>query len=191
MLGPMLFLFYINDLPEVVKNNSKPVLFADDTSVIFSNPDLVNFKNDLTFSFEQLNAWFSINLLSLNYDKTRCVHFRTNNSLIPQIDISYKNRYIVNDTITRFLGITIDSSLSWKNHIDELTVKLSKACYAVRSLRPFVSHESLRITYYSYFHTVMSYGIIFCGNSAHSINIFKLQKKDCKNYYKLRKLGLL
>jgi hypothetical protein len=191
VLGPMLFLFYINDLPEVVKNNSKPVLFADDTSVIVSSPDVVNFKNYLTFSFEQLNAWFSINLLSLNYDKTQYVHFRINNSLIPQVDISFKNRYIVNDTITRFLGITIDSSLSWKNHTDELTVKLSKAYYAVRSLRPFVSHESLRMIYYSYFHTVMSYSIIFWGNSAHNINIFKLQKKDCKNYYKLRKQGLL
>jgi hypothetical protein len=74
------------------------------------------------------------------------------------------------------LGITIDSSLSWKNHVDELTVKLSKACYAVRFLRPFMSHESMRMIYYSYFHTVMSYGIIFWGNSAHSINTFKLQK---------------
>jgi hypothetical protein len=77
-----------------------------------------------------------------------------------------------------------------KNHIDELRVKLSKACYAVRTLRPFVSHESLRMIYYSYFHTVMSNGIIFWGNSVHSINIFKLQKKDYKNYYKLKKQGL-
>jgi hypothetical protein len=69
----VLFLFYINDLPEVVKNNSKPVLFADDTNVIDSNTDLVNFKNDLTFSFEQLNAWFSINLLSLNYNKIQYI----------------------------------------------------------------------------------------------------------------------
>jgi hypothetical protein len=65
------------------KYNSKPVLFADDTSVIVSNSDLVNFKNGLTFSFEQLNAWLNKNLLSLNYDKTQYVHYRTNNSLIP------------------------------------------------------------------------------------------------------------
>jgi hypothetical protein len=53
-----------------------------------------------------------------------------------------------------------------------------------------MSHESLRMIYYSYFHTVMSYGVIFWGNSAHSINKFKLQKKD-KNYYKLKKQELL
>jgi hypothetical protein len=56
-------------------------------------------------------------------------------------------------------------------------VKFSSACYAIRSLRPFVSHESLRMIYFSYFHTVMSYGIIFWGNILYSNNIFKLQKK--------------
>jgi hypothetical protein len=56
-------------------------------------------------------------------------------------------------------------------------VKLSRACYAVRSLRLFISHESLRMIYFSYFHTVMSYGIIFWGNTLYSNNIFKLQKR--------------
>ena len=83
---------------------------------------------------------------------------------------------VVNNINSQFLGITVDSSLSWKNHIDGLMVKLSKACYATRSLTSFVSQESLRMIYYSYFHTVMSYGKIFWGNSCHSSNIFKLQK---------------
>jgi hypothetical protein len=55
VLGSLLFLFYINDLAKAGNNNSKPVLFGDDTSVIVNNPNLVNFKNDLIFSFEQLN----------------------------------------------------------------------------------------------------------------------------------------
>jgi hypothetical protein len=55
------------------------------------------------------------------------VQFRTANSLPTQRDVSYKNKYIVNDTHTRFLGITMDSSLSWKNYVDGLTVKLNKA----------------------------------------------------------------
>jgi hypothetical protein len=56
-------------------------------------------------------------------------------------------------------------------------VKLSKECYAIRSLRPLVSTEALRMIYYSYFHAVMSFGMIFWGNSPHSNNIFKIQKK--------------
>jgi hypothetical protein len=64
-------------------------------------------------------------------------------------------------------------------YIDNLMVKLRRACYAIRSLRPFISHESLRMIYFSYFHTVMSYGIIFWENTLYSNNIlvFKQQKR--------------
>jgi hypothetical protein len=73
-------------------------------------------------------------------NKMQYVQFRTTNSL-PTQDIRYKNKYIVNDINTRFLGITMDSSLSWKNHIDGLMVKLNKACYGIISLRHFVSNH--------------------------------------------------
>jgi hypothetical protein len=132
VLGPILFLSYINDLPKVVNNNSKPVLFTDDTSIIVSSPNVANFTNDLTLAFEQLNTWFNTNLL-LNNNKMQYVQFQTTNSFTTQIDISYNNRYIVNNTNTRFLGITLDSSLSWKDHIDGLRVKLREACYSLDS----------------------------------------------------------
>jgi hypothetical protein len=76
IIGPLLFLFYINDLPKVLNNDSKPGLFVHDARIIVSNSNLANFKNNLTSSFKQLNAWFNINLLSLNYNKTQYIQFR-------------------------------------------------------------------------------------------------------------------
>jgi hypothetical protein len=74
-LGPLLFLFYINDLPKIVQYNSKPTLFADDTSFIFSNPNYSDFKTTINKVFPQLNKWLDNNLLLLNYEKTQYIHF--------------------------------------------------------------------------------------------------------------------
>ena len=82
------------------------------------------------------------------------------------------------DTITiRFLGLKIDSTLTWREHVTELTPKLNKACCVIRTLMFLRSLEILRMVYFSYFHSIMSYGIIFWGNSHSSINIFKIQKR--------------
>ena len=78
---------------------------------------------------------------------------------------------------TRFLGLTIDSSLSWKDHIIELTSKLNKECYAVRAIKPFMSLNVMKMIYYSYVQSVMPYGIIFWGNSHLSGSILKFKKE--------------
>jgi hypothetical protein len=74
------------------------------------------------------------------------------------------------------LGLTTDTTLTWK-HIGELTSKMNKACYAIRSIKPFMSLDVLRSTYFSYIHSIISYGIIFWGNSSHSEEIIKIQKR--------------
>jgi hypothetical protein len=76
-----------------------------------------------------------------------------------------------------FLGLVITNSLSWKDHITQLIPNLSKACYVLRCIRPFMSQDALKSIYYSYFHSLITYGIIFWGNSSYSSHIFRLQKK--------------
>ena len=71
----------------------------------------------------------------------------------------------------------IDNTLSWKDHIAALTSKLNKACCAIRATKLFMSVDILRTIHFPYVHSVMSYGIIFGGNSHHSNSIFKIQKR--------------
>jgi hypothetical protein len=78
---------------------------------------------------------------------------------------------------TEFLGVTLDNTLSWRTHIDTIIPKLSSACFSLRVVKPFLSLDSLKMVYYSYFHSVMTYGLIFWGNSHHSNIIFRLQKR--------------
>jgi hypothetical protein len=67
ILGPLPFLLQINDLPTVINNRSKPILFADDTSIIISNPNPINFKKDIINIFEQMNVWFIGNFFIIKF----------------------------------------------------------------------------------------------------------------------------
>jgi len=89
ILGPLLFLVYINDLGSLFKNNQKPVLFADDTSLIVTHFHQTDFNRDVTSAFNQLNKWFAANLLSLNLNKTQYVQFMTKNTPTRDVSISY------------------------------------------------------------------------------------------------------
>jgi hypothetical protein len=75
------------------------------------------------------------------------------------------------------LGLIIKNDLSWKTHIEFIKSKLSSACYAVRSVKPFLTINTLKMIYYSYFDSVMTYGLLLWGNSPDSIKILRLQKK--------------
>ena len=125
----------------------------------------------------ETTKWFQSNLLALNYDKTHFIQFQAKNQDLPKIQLATPDTVITNVNSTKFLGIIIDGSLSWKEHISDLTSKLNKACYAIRAVKPLLSVHVLRTIYFSYFHSIMSYGIIFWGNSPVSSKIFKIQKR--------------
>jgi hypothetical protein len=89
----------------------------------------------------------------------------------------YGNNKIVNVYNTKFLGLTLNNTLSWRTHIDTIIPKLSSASFALRVVKPFLSQDSLKMVYYSYFNSIMTYRLIFWGNSLCSNIIFRLQKR--------------
>ncbi len=178
ILGPLLFLiYYINDLPRAVEHKAFPILFADDTSIILTSPNITQMQSDFNEIFMQLNKWFKLNSLSLNLDKTLFIQFTNKTTCISDIQIKYEDKQIRTVKEAKFLGLLINNNLSWKTHIECIKTKLSSACYAMRSIKPYVATNTLKMIYYSYFHSIMTYGLLFWGNCTDSQKIFRLQKK--------------
>jgi hypothetical protein len=131
------------------------------------------------YNIKDINRWFTTDLLSLNVDKTQFMWFIVKNSSLIDLNIMLGNKKIVNICNTKFLGLTLDNTFSWKTHIrvDTAVPKLSSACFAVRTIKPFLSQESLKMVYYSYFYYIMNYDILFWVNYCYRNIIFRLQKR--------------
>jgi hypothetical protein len=93
------------------------------------------------------------------------------------IQVGHKDKYIVRTSSINFLGLITDDSLTWKHYIDYIRGKLNATCFAVKTVKPLLSRETLKILYFSYIHSIMTYDIIFWGNSAYSVKIFRMQRR--------------
>jgi hypothetical protein len=120
ILGPLLFLLYINDLPKTINKFAIPIIFADDTSILLTHFNTNDFKNHIHTTLEYLNRWFKSNGLYLNFNKTHYIHFTTKGKMSDFLMTSGNNKNCINNTLcTKFLGIMIDDALTWKNHIQQ------------------------------------------------------------------------
>jgi hypothetical protein len=152
-------------------------LFADDTNVIISNRNFIEFSTTANLFLTWIIEWFSANQLVLNLKKTNIMKFVTNHLLHCALTICHKDKYIEEAVHLKFLGIHIDNHLNRKNHIDKIVPKLSAACYMVRQMYYICNNDTLKTIYFAYFHSSASYGIILGGNSSNSKKIFSLQKR--------------
>ena len=189
VLGPILFLIYINDL-QTISQDSNYVLFADDTS--FSHTANTIIQSLEGSMVEQLRAeeWFASNRLSLNREKTKRVVFT-----LRSLDTEQGN------TVLSFLGVHLDQRLQWGHHIDLLTKKLCKTAYLLRNLSDRVSLNVLRTVYFAIFHSCLSYGILLWGHAPAAKRVFGLQRRvirvlaglpymgDCRDAFE--ELGIL
>lgn len=177
VLGPLLFLLYINDLPNVTEQNC--ILFADDTTLIIKCKTKNEMQLTAKTEFDKIMTWLKNNNLNINLDKTKYIQFKTINSTNTEIDINYQNTtgVIENVNTTKFLGIQIDNYLNWKAQINGIVAKLDRFVYALNRIRQIASKTAALQAYHGYVASVLRYGVILWGNSVDTIKAFKAQKK--------------
>jgi hypothetical protein len=90
ILGPLLFLLYINDLHKIINKTSAPIIFADDASILFAHSNLIDLNKNICIIFTTLNKWLRANQLSLNFNKTNYVHFSTKKNMSVDLKIGLK-----------------------------------------------------------------------------------------------------
>jgi len=130
-----------------MREKSTSILFADDTSILISHSNLFDFKNEIKTILNNLNECFKNNLFSLNFSKTQFVNFTTRKTNQIEIIIDNNNNTILTCSSTKFLGLTVDCTLSWRDHIDLVTKELSTMCYLLRNIKPYLSRSILKMIY--------------------------------------------
>ena len=179
VLGPLLFLIYINDLPQ---SSSKLVfyLFADDTNIYFEAENLNLLQQTVNKELKKVKMWFGVNKLSLNIDKTSFIIFKSPQHFSSDsINIKIGNRPVKKTCYVKFLGVLLDENLSWKYHLIELSKKLARTCGMFFKIRHFLPIDVLICLYNSLFSPFLQYGILFWGLTYETyINpVFLLQKR--------------
>ena len=124
-IGPLLFILYINDLATVSKHLF-PMLYADDTNFFISGKNIDNLIQTVNCEIEKVFDWLSVNKLSLNIQKTHYMIFHSRKNIKLNSDVLIINEIINKVECTKFLGVLIDSKLTWCNDISYLKRKISK-----------------------------------------------------------------
>ena len=178
ILGPILFILYINDLAAAVDPGWTVALFADDSSFVVSSSDSGDLERICNSGMKTVLEWFNSNFLYLNSSKTTYIRFHTHQNKRDQdLNLSAGNQGIVRSTSTKFLGLTIDQNLNWKEHCNGLSKKLNSLCYMIRNLKSVLAFRDLLTVYHAYVGSRLHYGICFWGLSSSARDIFVAQKR--------------
>ena len=177
ILSPTLFILYLNDLKNL-SNNFYTVLFADDTTLLFKNPDFPTLVQSCNQEIDKFRLWTISNRLSLNVEKTCAIVFG-NRKHPENFSITFGNSIIKVVKEFKFLGVYIDKNLKFSSHSKFIRDKLSKNIGILYKLSNYVPRNILRSVYFSVIYPYLNYCTIVWGNTyyVHVDPIFKLQKR--------------
>ena len=177
ILGPLLFLLYVNDFPKCL-NHSSAIMFGNDTSVFISNSNLTTMYQRANEDQNSIYNWLGANKLAINFTKTKYVLFRTLRSKPPppNLSLSIHGKKIESVSEINFLGITYNENLSWKKHMLKILVKIRSSYGAIRKIRSYLTNRHLHILYYSMIYSHLNYCLTtwFHGNKVIANKIQKV-----------------
>lgn len=203
ILGPLLFLIYINDLPECSLLLS--LLFADDAALLHADANIDNLFKHVNEEFTKVTQYFRKNLLAIHPIKTKFVVFSTNRNLNIgsnkiYIDNNNHNTHDPNlinpisqvtggddDPAIKYLGVFIDPKFNFNYHTSKICKKMSSALYFMRNSKHVLNQKALTSVYYSLMHSHLIYAIhlwSICSNNMVNA-LFKLQKKAIRIIHNL------
>ena len=203
VLGPLLFLLYINDINTLESEICKLILYADDTNIFIACntiQEAIKYANTI---LSKLNVYVKSNLLHINMDKSSFMHFppkksksngkattkkpknakeynKNSATVMNNVDISIaiESSSIKKVSEARFLGVVFDPSINWNFHIEELQQKLKVAFAVIKRISPFVPTKNYKNIYHTLFESHLSYCISVWGNAQKKLiqKILVLQK---------------
>ena len=182
ILGPLLFLIYINDLHKAICY-SHVIHFADDTSLIVNHKSPKTLKKLLNKDLKFLCKWLKANCICLNTKKTELVIFHHPNKTINyNLKIKLHGKKLFPSVFVRYLGVLIDSHLNFSHHMSSIGNKLSRAIGMLSKIRHYVDFPTLRSIYFSIFSSILSYSSIIWGQNNNTLfkRIEALQNKAIK-----------
>ena len=191
VLGPLLFLIYVNDI-YMAPDKLTFYLFADDTNLLYADKNLKSLETIVNCELFKVVGWLIANKLSLNITKTNYIIFhpyqkRINyNICIKAYDSRTKTFFdLERKDHVKYLGVIIDEHLSWKHHINYIALKISRNIGIISRLRHFVPLKTLLSIYNSLISPYISYGLIAWGQASksHLDRILILQKRVVRLIY--------
>ena len=169
ILGPLLFLLYINDMQNASRI-FQPIMFADDTNLFYSHKNIKHLFRIVNQELKNIHTWFNANKLSINLTKTKYSFFHSSyyNDLIPlrlpRLEIN--NNTIKRETVMKFLGVLLDENLNWKDHIHCIENKISKNIGILYKARLVLNEKSTKQLYFSFINSYLNYGNIAWGSTS-------------------------
>ena len=164
VLGPLLFLIYINDLHSRI-NHSNVYHFADDTNLLNISPTIKMMNKKLNADLKALNNWLLANKISLNNGKTELIVFRNNTTSPAELKIKMNGTKLTPSNVIKYLGVFIDEKLNWKFHLTQLSTQLIRANSMLALIRHHVPKQTLLSIYHGVFSSHLNYGCQIWGQA--------------------------